>query len=92
MKWVEKKLIMEKIWEAKLAKHRGEERIAVYFKKDPDLIARIKKLEGTRWSPNLMAWHLPDTEENRIRFKIPLKVILHQDHESKIESFRMWMK
>ncbi|MBP7477487.1 MAG: site-specific integrase [Chitinophagales bacterium] len=83
---------MEKIWEAKLAKHRGEERIAVYFKKDPDLIARIKKLEGARWSPNLMAWHLPDTEENRVRFKIPLKVVLHPDHAAKIASFRMWMQ
>lgn len=59
---------MEKIWEAKLVKHRGEERIAAYFKK-VELIARIKKLEGARWSPNLMAWHLPATEENRIRFK-----------------------
>lgn len=83
---------MEKIWEAKLAKHRGEERIAVYFKKDPELIARIKKLEGARWSPNLMAWHLPDTEENRVRFKIPLKVILHPDHAAKIASFNMWMQ
>lgn len=57
-------------WEAKPIKHRGESRIAVYFEKNADLIARIKQVEGSRWSQTLMAWHLPDTEENRLRFKI----------------------
>lgn len=58
-------------WTAKPIIHKGEKRIAVYFEKNTDLIARIKQLEGARWSPSLVAWHLPDTEENRIRFKIP---------------------
>ncbi len=57
-------------WSAKTIKHKGAKRIAVYFEKNAALIARIKKLEGSRWSQSLMAWHLPDTEENRERFKI----------------------
>ncbi len=57
-------------WEAKIITHRGSKRIAVYFEKNAELIARIKKLEGSRWSQTLGVWHIPDTEENRIRFKI----------------------
>ncbi len=56
--------------EAKIITHRKEKRIAVYFEKNPKFIARIKELEGSRWSPTLGVWHLPDTEENRIRFKL----------------------
>ncbi len=59
-------------WEAKIITHRGTKRIAVYFEKDAELIARIKRLEGSRWSQSLGVWHLPDTEENRLRFKILL--------------------
>ncbi|WP_310558062.1 site-specific integrase [Flavobacterium sp.] len=57
-------------WEAKVITHRKEKRIAVYFEKNAELIARIKQVEGARWSQSLMAWHLPDTDENRLRFKI----------------------
>ena len=72
-------------WSAKVITHKGSKRIAVYFEKDIDLIARIKRLEGSRWSQSLMAWHLPDTEENRMRFKIALsegKSALSQIQES----------
>ncbi|MFV8323304.1 hypothetical protein [Flavobacterium sp. LB3P21] len=37
-------------WTAKLIKHNNENRIAVYFEKDVDLIARIKQVDGARWS------------------------------------------
>jgi integrase/recombinase XerD len=57
-------------WSAKIITHRGSKRIAVYFEKNAELIARIKQIEGARWSQSLVAWHLPDTEENRERFKI----------------------
>ena len=57
-------------WEAKIIAHRGSKRIAVYFEKNAELILRIKQIEGSRWSQTLGVWHIPDTEENRIRFKI----------------------
>ncbi|MES2544446.1 MAG: hypothetical protein V4548_06150 [Bacteroidota bacterium] len=57
-------------WEAKTIKHKKESRIAVLFEKDADLIERIKKVEGSRWSQSLGLWHVPDTEENRERFKL----------------------
>lgn len=59
-------------WNAKLISHKKEPRIAVYFEKNADLITRIKQFEGSRWSQTLKAWHLPDTDENRIRFKLPV--------------------
>lgn len=52
-------------WEAKLIKHNNETRIAVYFEKDAALIARIKKIEGARWSQSKKVWHLPNTPENQ---------------------------
>ena len=59
-------------WESKLIKHKGTVRIAVVFEKNTELIARIKTVEGSRWSQSLKVWHIPDTDENRIRFKIQL--------------------
>lgn len=59
-------------WSAKLIRHNKESRIAVYFENNTDLIARIKKLEGSRWSQSLSVWHLPDTDFNRHRFQLPL--------------------
>lgn len=57
-------------WSAKLIAHKKQKRIAVYFERNTDLIARIKQLEGALWSYSLNAWHLPDTFENRQRFSI----------------------
>lgn len=57
-------------WEARLIKYNGEDRIGVLFEKNPDLIVRIKALNGARWSDQLKIWHLPDTEEYRIRFHL----------------------
>ncbi len=57
-------------WSAKIISHNGEKRIAVYFEKNNELIERIKKLEGSRWSQSLQVWHLPATIEHIIRFKL----------------------
>ena len=59
-------------WESKLIKFDGAVRIAVIFEKNAELIARIKSIAGSRWNPSLGVWHLPDTDENRLRFKLPL--------------------
>lgn len=80
-------------WEAKIIKHQGESRIAVLFEKDTDLIARIKQVEGSRWSQQRKVWHLPDTEENRIRFKLALISSFLPSEEGivQIEKFKQWM-
>lgn len=59
-------------WESKLIKYKGIVRIAITFEKNAELIARIKTVDGSRWSQSLKVWHIPDTEENRIRFKISI--------------------
>ena len=84
----------EKIsWKAKLIKHQGVNRIAVYFEKRADLIERIKKLEGAKWSHNLKVWHLPDSEENRVRFKLVLaaKTQINDDKMVAIEKFSTYL-
>lgn len=57
---------------SKLVKHRGENRIAVYFENNASQSARVKNLQGSRWSKTLKVWHLPDTDAYRTQFGIPL--------------------
>jgi integrase/recombinase XerD len=80
-------------WRATLIKHRGESRIAVYFEKSPDRIARIKQQEGSRWSQTLGAWHLPDTLENRMKFQIAEIPTKRPSMEGicQIEKFKYWL-
>jgi integrase/recombinase XerD len=81
-------------WAAKLIKHKDESRIAVYFAKSQDLIARIKQIEGARWSHQKTVWHLPDTLENRERFNIePLANSLpSMEAIEQIEKFKQWLR
>ena len=81
-------------WEAKIITHRGTKRIAVYFEKNAEWIARIKEIAGARWSQSLVAWHLPDTEENRVRFKIPPVSYSFPSTEGieQIEKFKQWLR
>ena len=81
-------------WEAKIIKYRGESRIGVHFEKDADMIARIKQFAGIRWSQQLKVWHLPDTEENRIHFKLGKASHLLPSEEGviQIEKFKQWLR
>jgi integrase/recombinase XerD len=81
-------------WEAKIITHRGSKRIAVYFEKNAEWIARIKLVEGSRWSQTLGVWHIPDTEENRIRFKLmPLShTIPSVEGMEQIEKFKQYLR
>ncbi len=81
-------------WEAKIITHKGSKRIGVYFEKNAEFIARIKKIDGARWSQSLVAWHIPDTEENRIRFKIIPRShsIPSAEGIAQIEKFKQYLR
>jgi integrase/recombinase XerD len=81
-------------WRAKTITHKGSKRIAVYFEKNAEWIARIKEIDGARWSQSLVAWHLPDTDENRVRFKIPPISYSFPSTEGieQIEKFKQWLR
>ena len=80
-------------WESKLIKHKGESRIAVSFEKNEDLNARIKEIDGSKWSQTLKLWHLPDTDENRIRFHLILYSSTQPSEEGiqQITQFKQWL-
>ena len=78
-------------WEAKIIKHKGEMRIAVFFEKNTDLISRIKKVEGSRWSQSNGFWHVPNTVENQIRFKITVSLPSAEGIEA-IEKFKQHLR
>ncbi|MDP2175683.1 MAG: site-specific integrase [Bacteroidota bacterium] len=81
-------------WHAKLISYKNEGRISVEFEKNLELNERIKKIEGCKWSQSLKCWHIPDTPENRIRFKIEsgIQQNLNIEKDDKIEEFRRWLK
>lgn len=80
-------------WEAKLILYQNENRIAVYFEKNPLWIERIKKIEGARWSTSKKFWHLPDTISNRERFKISESPSRHPSEEGMayLDKFSKWL-
>jgi integrase/recombinase XerD len=80
-------------WKAKTLLHKGAPRIAVYFEKNATLIARIKTFEDVRWSASNKYWHLPDTEANRLHFKLPLAYTLVPNAEgmASIETFKRYL-
>ncbi len=79
-------------WSAHPITHKSKKRIAVYFEKDATLIARIKKMDDARWSQTIKAWHVPDNDENRKRFKIDPVIQLTEEQVSKIAEFTRWLK
>jgi integrase/recombinase XerD len=84
-------------WKASLITHKAKQRIAVHFDNIPTLNARIKKIEDAQWSRSLRCWHVPDTAENRTRFKIDSMLsakIINTQHNSidKIEEFKRWLQ
>ena len=81
-------------WSAKIISHNGEKRIAVYFEKNKELIERIKRLAGSRWSQSMSVWHLPNTALYRKQFQITtseLKVINEEGIEA-ITKFTFWLR
>ena len=81
-------------WESKLIRHRGFPRISISFEKNNDWIARIKTLEGSRWSQTMGVWHIPDTPENRIQFKIAPSINSFPSGEGMIAitKFKQWLQ
>lgn len=80
-------------WKAQLVTHKGEERIVVYFEKDDTLTALLRSLGDARWSKQMKAWHLPDTIENRKRFKLPLPDESYSSSaiDEQLEKYRQWL-
>jgi integrase/recombinase XerD len=57
-----------------LAIHNNRPVILIKFDYDKELIERVKKLIGVKWSNSKKAWYVTDNEEYRKRFKLALKV------------------
>jgi len=79
-------------WEAKIISHKSQSRIAIIFERSQVLISRIMQVEGSKWSQTKKLWHIPDTEENRVRFGIYQNTPkLSQEAIHQIEKFKQWM-
>ncbi len=79
-------------WSAKLLKIKGEKRIAVYFPHKVELVIRIRKLPGAKWSQTVKAWHVPDNGENREKFKIDRPVDPISNKSKEVDDFKLWLR
>lgn len=81
-------------WISKIIQHKNESRISVEFEKNEELNQRIRKFEGSKWSNSLRLWHVPDTPENRVRFKIETQEeqALNLIKNEKIVLFKKWLR
>ncbi len=81
-------------WKAAPLKHRDENRIALYFKKNQELIQQVKQIRGARWSQQKKLWHIPDTIENRIQFELQPQHIQQLSLEAihYLEKFKQWLQ
>ncbi len=81
-------------WKAAPLIHKDENRIALYFEKNKDLIQQVKQISGARWSQQKKLWHIPDTIENRIQFQIQAdptqQISLEAIHY--LEKFKQWLQ
>lgn len=66
---------MTNILKYKLIKVDGISRIGVYFPFSESWNKRMKEVPGSKWSNSLKCWHVPDTEKNRIKASLPLKIL-----------------
>lgn len=81
-------------YRAEIIEHKNQERIAVWYENDAELISRFRKLDGAKWSSTLKVWHIPDNTQNRIKFKLPLKENpknIRLDKIAEIESFKKYL-
>ncbi|MHB1180082.1 MAG: tyrosine-type recombinase/integrase [Daejeonella sp.] len=83
---------MDILWKAELVKLRGEKRIVVHFPIKTEFVIRMKKLSGAKWSNTLKAWHLPDTEEYREKFKIQSPTDPLALKSKEIGEFKLWLR
>lgn len=81
-------------YKAEIKDINGRKRIAVQFDNKPDLIARFKKLKGSRWSFKEKVWHLPDKQNYRKMFGLPLynQERLSGEVIEKIEEFKKYLR
>lgn len=79
-------------WRAQLITYKKEKRIAVIFDKDARLIARIKTFEDAQWSISKGYWLLPDTIENRNRFRIPSTPVPSDEGMQELRKFKQWLQ
>ena len=79
-------------WRAVAVKHLGQNRIAVFFEKTDELVKRFRKLAGAKWSNELVAWHIPDNEENRVRFNIAVETDKLDGKKEQVNMFLLWLR
>ncbi len=80
-----------KSWSAEIVRRRGVLYIAVKIPKNPEIIERIRQLDGIRWDPKERVWLLPDLPWNRERFGLPQEVMLSEWHQQGLKKFEQYI-
>jgi integrase/recombinase XerD len=76
--------------------HRGNNVIFIKFEKNYELIIRVKKLVGVKWSNTKTMWYVPDNASYRQQFKLA-PIQLHNNcpteiHTNNIPAWELFVK
>lgn len=74
--------------------HKGQDRIAIYFSYNANLLAKVRQIDGAKWSQTLRCWHIPSTPETRSLFKLNVNDVPlpHSEFHSYMDTFTNWLK
>ena len=74
--------------------HEGKDVILIKFPYDKELVERVKKLVGVKWSQSKKAWYVLDTSQYREKFGMEEKVIgkeaitrIHEINKSNFQNY-----
>lgn len=69
-----------------LANHREKDVIFIHFEKNLDLIQRVRKLDGVKWSKTKRAWYVLDSVFYREKFKLALTNPIKKEESLNVQS------
>lgn len=64
-----------KKYSLRIGEHKKKSVIWIIFDYDRELIDRVKKLVGSKWSSSEKSWYVPDNDHYRTLFKLPEKEV-----------------
>jgi integrase/recombinase XerD len=72
--------------------HKNEQRLKIEFPYDKDIIAKIKKIPGSKWSKTMGSWHIPFTIDAFETLKKVFSEIEYPELDQIVDEFKILYK
>jgi len=74
-------ITITKTIETCVVEHRGEKRVKLVFKYDDELIEKVRKIPGRKWSQTMGCWHVPYSDDyiDKLKRFLPTDLIVNDE-------------